>query len=265
MEFAEQAPRIGEFENIILKRDGRVAVLILNRPHVLNALSLATHTEMFEALRIIRDSSEIRVLVITGAGRGFCSGDDMKEADPRIMPWEKETDVAWHNIVREMRALPQPIIAAVNGVAVGAGSGLVLGSDIRIASEEARFGDIFIQRGICGGAYLLTQAVGPAKARELIYTGDIIDAETARELGIFNQVVPKEDLEPNVMTLAKRLAKGPPKALALSKAAIDQVAGMGLDEGLRTEEIAKLKSLKTSEIMEGVSAFVDKRNIDFGG
>ena len=264
MEFAEQAQSLGEFDNLVLKRDGAIAVLILNRPHVLNALSNATHTEIFEALRITRDTAGVRVLVITRAGRGFCSGDDMKEGDPRIIPWEKETDVAWHNIVRAMRALPQPIIAAVNGVAVGAGSGLVLGCDIRIASEEARFGDIFIQRGICGGAYLLTQAVGPAKARELIYTGDIIDAETARGLGIFNDVVPKEALEPTVMALARRIAAGPPKALALSKAAIDEVAGMGLDEGLRTEEKAKLRSLKTSEVMEGVSAFVDKRKIDFG-
>lgn len=263
MAFAEQGQSLGEFENIILKRDGGVAVLILNRPHVLNALSNSTHTEIFEALHITRDTPELRVLVLTGAGRGFCSGDDMKEADPRIIPWEKEVDVAWHNIVREMRALPQPIIAAVNGVAVGAGSGLVLGSDIRIASEEARFGDIFIQRGIAGGAYLLTQTVGPAKARELIFTGDIVDAETALKLGIFNHVVPKDELESTVMTLARRLADGPAQALALSKAAIDQVMGMGLDEGLRTEEIAKLKSLKTQEVQEGVTAFVDKRPVDF--
>lgn len=266
MAFEERGTAIAEFETIVLRRDGAVAVAVLNRPEVLNALALVTHKELFAVLKIMRESDDLRVLVLTGAGRGFCSGDDMKESDPRdgVVPPEEEVEIVWHDIVREMRALPKPVIAAVNGVAVGAGSGLVLGSDVRIASERGRYGDIFIQRGIAGGAYLLTRAVGPARALELIYTGDIIDADEAYRIGIFNKVVPHDALEETTMALAHRLASGPAEALALSKAAVDAVIGVGLDDGLRIEEAAKLASLKTQDVREGIMAFVDKRDSDFG-
>src|SRR5689334_13301472 len=155
----------------------------------------------------------------------------MKESDPRdgSLPPELETEIVWHNIVREMRALPKPVIAAVNGIACGAGSGLVLGSDIRIASDQARFADIFIRRGIAGGAYLLTRTVGAARSLELIMTGDIIDAQEAQRLGIFNRVVPAAALLPTALELADRLAAGPSEALALSKAAVYEVQDMDLD------------------------------------
>jgi 2-(1,2-epoxy-1,2-dihydrophenyl)acetyl-CoA isomerase len=258
-------PAGAAFEHIVLRRDEAVATIVLNRPHVLNAMTIRMHGEIFEALRRVREDAAVRVLVLTGAGRAFCAGDDMKESDPRdgIAPPEKETEIVWHNIVRQLRALPKPVIAAVNGVAVGAGSGLVLACDIRIASESARFGDIFIRRGIAGGAYLLTRAVGQARALELIYTGDIIDAREAHRLGIFNRVVPAEALEAETMALARRLAAGPAQAMALSKAAVEQVFTLGLDEGLRVEEAAKLQSLKSAEVREGIMAFVDKRNATF--
>jgi 2-(1,2-epoxy-1,2-dihydrophenyl)acetyl-CoA isomerase len=200
-------------------------------------------------------------MVLTGAGRGFCAGDDMKESDPRdgALPPELETEIVWHNIVRQMRALPKPVIAAVNGIACGAGSGLVLGSDIRIASDQARFADIFIRRGIAGGAYLLTRTIGAARSLELIMTGDIIDAQEAYRLGIFNRVVPAPTLLPTALDLAERLAAGPSESLALSKEAVYAVQDMDLDSGLRAEEAAKLKSLKSQEVREGIMAFVDKR------
>lgn len=253
------------FRTILFKRDGAVATVVLNRPQVLNAMSMEMHRELFEAIRIVRDDASIRVLMLTGAGRGFCAGDDMKESDPRdgACPPEKEVEIVWHNIVRELRRLPKPVLAAVNGVAVGAGSGLVLGCDIRIASDKAQFGDIFIRRGIAGGSYLLTRAAGRAKALELIFTGDIVDAHEAHRLGIFNQVVPADQLEAVTMALAQRLARGPAQAMALSKAAVEQVANMDLDEGLRCEEASKLESLKTAEVREGIMAFVDKRGARF--
>ena len=128
-----------DFRNILFERAGAVAILTLNRPYALNAMTVATHKEIFKALAMVREDASIRVLILTGAGRAFCSGDDMKESDPRDgdMPPEKEVEIVWHNIIREMRALPKPIIAAVNGIACGAGSGLVLGCDIRIASDRA--------------------------------------------------------------------------------------------------------------------------------
>jgi 2-(1,2-epoxy-1,2-dihydrophenyl)acetyl-CoA isomerase len=254
-----------KYQDLIFERDGAVAVVTLNRPNVLNALSSSLHKQLFAALREIEDDPNIRAVILTGAGRGFCAGDDMKESDPRdgTLPVELETEIVWHNIVRAMRAMPKPIIAAVNGIACGAGSGLVLGSDIRIASDEARFADIFIRRGIAGGAYLLTKTIGPARSLEMIMTGDIIDAHEAHRLGIFNRVVPAAQLMPAALELASRLAQGPALALALSKTAVYEVQDMDLDTGLRVEEQSKLKSLKSKEVQEGIIAFVDKRSARF--
>jgi 2-(1,2-epoxy-1,2-dihydrophenyl)acetyl-CoA isomerase len=250
---------------LTFEQKGATALVTLNRPEVLNALSSALHKELFAALRQVRETPDIRAMVLTGAGRGFCAGDDMKESDPRdgSLPVELETEIVWHNIVRDMRALPKPVIAAVNGIACGAGSGLCLGADIRIASDQARFADIFIRRGITGGAYLLTRTIGAARSLELIMTGDIIDANEALRLGIFNRVVPAAKLLPTALALADRLAAGPAEALALSKQAVYAVQDMDLDTGLRAEEAAKLKSLKLEEVQEGIKAFNDKRKARF--
>jgi 2-(1,2-epoxy-1,2-dihydrophenyl)acetyl-CoA isomerase len=251
--------------DVLFTRKGAIATLQLNRPQKLNALTLAMHEAIFEGLRAVRQDPLLKVLILTGTGRAFCAGDDMGESDPRtgVVPPEKETELAWHNIVREMRATPKPIIAAVNGLCCGAGGGLMLGADIRIAAESARYADIFIQRGIAGGAYLLTQLVGTGKALELIFTGDFIDAPEAHRLGIFNQVVPDTDLMQATVSLAERLANGPSQALGYSKLAVYQAAILPLNEGLRTEEMAKLVTLRGAEVREGISAFNDKRRSAF--
>jgi 2-(1,2-epoxy-1,2-dihydrophenyl)acetyl-CoA isomerase len=213
----------------------------------------------------VRQDKTIKVLVITGTGRAFCAGDDMKESDPRdgVVPPEAETEIAWHNMIREMRGMPKPVIAAVNGLACGAGGGLVLGCDIRFASETARFADIFIRRGIPGGAYLLTQAVGTAKALELIFTGDFVDAQEGCRLGIFNRVVPADRLMAETMAFARRLAEGPSEGIGYSKLAVYQVAHAALSDGLRGEEFAKLAGLRGAEVREGIAAFNDRRRAEF--
>ena len=185
----------------------------------------------------------------------------MGESDPRtgIVPPEAETELAWHNIIREMRGTPKPILAAVNGLCCGAGGGLMLGADIRFAGETASYADIFIQRGIAGGAYLLTQLVGTGKALELIFTGDFIDAPEAHRLGIFNHVVPDDKLMQTTLAFAERLASGPGQALGYSKLAVYQAANLPLNEGLRTEEMAKLVTLRGAEVREGITSFNDKR------
>jgi 2-(1,2-epoxy-1,2-dihydrophenyl)acetyl-CoA isomerase len=218
------------------------------------------HAAIFEALRAARTRSSIKALVLTGTGRAFCAGDDMGESDPRtgILPPETETEISWHNMIREMRSLPKPVIAAVNGLACGAGSGLVLGCDIRIAAETATFADIFTRRGIAGGAYLLTQTVGTAKALELIFTGDFINAAEALQLGIFNRVVATESVLTEAVSFARRLAVGPAQAYAFSKLAVYQCSNMNLNEGLRTEEFAKICCLRGGEVREGIAAFNDK-------
>lgn len=253
------------FEDAILTREEPVAVLRLNRPAKLNALTLEMHAAIFASLKIFRDDSSLKVLIMTGTGRAFCSGDDMKESDPRdgVVPPEAEVELAWHNIVREMRAIRKPIIAAMNGLACGAGGGLALGADLRFASEEARFADIFTRRGIAGGAYLLTQLVGTGKSLELIFSGEFVDAAEGHRIGIFNRVVPAARLMDETMAFAQKLAAGPSEAYGYSKLAVYQAAHLHLNEGLRTEELAKLCTLRGAEVKEGISAFNDKRGSAF--
>lgn len=252
-------------EHVDFHRDGGIAIMRLNRPKKLNALTLEMHEAIFASLREVRRNPEIRVLVITGTGRAFCAGDDMGESDPRdgVIPPETETEIAWHNMIREMQTIPKPVIAAVNGLACGAGGGLMLGADIRFASEEARYADIFINRGIPGGAYLLTKAVGTGKALEIIFTGEFIDAAECYRLGIFNRVVPADKLMDEALAFAKKLAAGPMQALGYSKLAVYQAADQSMNEGLRTEELAKLVALRGAEVREGIIAFNDKRASTF--
>jgi 2-(1,2-epoxy-1,2-dihydrophenyl)acetyl-CoA isomerase len=262
---AELSSSKGEFEDVVFTRQGKIATLRLNRPKKLNALTLAMHKAIFDGLRTFRHDSALRVLILTGTGRAFCAGDDMGESDPRtgVVPPEAETELAWHNIVREMRATPKPILAAVNGLCCGAGGGLMLGADIRFAAASARYADIFIQRGIAGGAYLITQIVGTGKALELIFTGDFIDAPEAFRLGIFNRVIPDPDLMKETLEFAERLANGPSQAQGYSKLAVYQAANLPLNEGLRAEEMAKLVTLRGAEVQEGISSFNDKRGSAF--
>jgi len=252
-------------DHVLLDCEQGVATMTLNRPDKLNALTLEMHGAIFKVLADVRKDPDIRVLVITGTGRAFCAGDDMKESDPRdgILPPEAETEISWHNMVRAMRGMPKPVIAAVNGLACGAGSGLVLGADIRFAADSARFADIFTRRGIAGGAYLLTQTVGTAKALELIFTGEFIDANEALKLGIFNRVVPADALLSETKAFASRLAAGPSEAYAYSKHSVYQCATLSLNEGLRVEEFSKLCCLRGSEVKEGITAFNDKRRVQF--
>ena len=251
--------------HVRFSREGAIAIVRLDRPAKLNALTLAMHDGLLEALRLFRTSAELKVLILTGTGRAFCAGDDMQESDPRdgAVPPEAETELAWHNIVRAMRAIPKPVIAAVNGLACGAGGGLMLGADIRIGSQSARYADIFIRRGIAGGAYLLTQIVGAGKAMELIWTGDFIEADECYRLGIFNRLVPADQLMDEALALARRLAEGPAQGIGFSKHAVYQAAHLPLNEGLRTEEMAKLVTLRGSEVREGITSFNDKRRAAF--
>jgi 2-(1,2-epoxy-1,2-dihydrophenyl)acetyl-CoA isomerase len=251
--------------DIEFSKQGPIGILTLSRPQKLNALTLAMHTVIFDTLRKFRADKSFKTLVLTGTGRAFCAGDDMNESDPRtglVLP-EDETEIAWHNMVRQMRSIPKPIIAAVNGLACGAGGGLLLASDIRIASEKAQFADIFIRRGIPGGSCLLARAVGTARALELIFTGDFIDAAEGQRIGIFNRVVPAENLMNEALSFATRLANGPSESIGLSKLAVYASEGLSLSDALRMEEFSKLSGLRSREVAEGIAAFNDKRKAAF--
>jgi 2-(1,2-epoxy-1,2-dihydrophenyl)acetyl-CoA isomerase len=253
-------------------KDG-VATLTLNRPERLNALGDTLRDDLHDALERAGGDPAVRAIVITGAGRGFCSGGDVKamhEAHEtrrqrslldRVAPSRDRT-------LQLMRDVPQPIIAAVNGPAAGAGMNLALGCDIRIASTAAKFGQAFVRRGLhpdWGGTYFLPRLVGTARACELIFTGDLIGAEEAYRLGIVNAVVSPEELMPAAHALAGKIAAGPPIAIRLAKRAIYRNAEADLRTSLEFETFAQNICSETEDAREGARAFVEKRPPKFQG
>jgi len=253
------------YKDILLERRGAVALLTINRPERLNALSVETWREMAAALaQMARE--EVRALIITGVGRGFCSGIDMAEIlDPQRGP-EKISTV--FSIPARLVAFPKPIIAAVNGVAIGDGLALALLCDIRIASEFARFAAGFITRGlvtILGCTYLLPRAVGLGRALELMYTGDVIDAGEALQLGLVHKVVPHEGLMEEALSLAERIAKGPPLAISRAKKLAYLSQGPPVTEHIELEGRFQRVCMMSQDFQEGIRSFLEKREPLFRG
>ena len=251
----------------------RIATLTLNRPERLNALGDTLREDLYDAVTKCAADPNVRVLVITGAGRGFCSGGDVKSMSERDQSGEAQPPSAWFGMIRDriilaMRDCPRPIIAAVNGAAAGAGMNLALACDMRIASSAAKFSQIFVKRGIhpdWGGTYFLPRIVGTAKACELLFTGDTIDAAEALKLGIVNAVVAPEELMPEAYKLARKIADGPPVAIQGAKRAIYHNQEVDLRAALEFETFAQSVSRQTEDAKEGVRAFVEKRAPVFRG
>lgn len=250
-----------------------IATLTLNRPERLNALGDTLRQDLHDALTRASDDPAIRVIILTGAGRGFCSGGDVKAMNEakesgrsqalldKVAPSRDQTILA-------IRDAPKPIIAAVNGPAAGAGMNLALACDIRIASTTARFGETFVKRGLhvdWGGTYFLPRIVGMAKACELIFTGEIIDAAEALRLGMVSQVVAPEKLMLTVQELAHKIAAGPPIAIRLAKRALYRSQDSDLRSALEFETYAQNICRDTEDATEGIRAFVEKRAPSFQG
>jgi enoyl-CoA hydratase/carnithine racemase len=253
-------------------KDG-IATLTLNRPERLNALGDTLRDDLHDALTRAVDDSAVRVIVITGAGKGFCSGGDVKamhDAKERGAgrPVLDKVAPSRDRTLLLMRDAPQPIIAAVNGAAAGAGMNLALGCDIRLASTTARFGETFVKRGLhvdWGGTYFLPRLVGMAKACELIFTGEMIGAEEALRLGIVSAVHPPEELMPATRELARKIADGPPLAIRLAKRALYHGENTDLRSALEFETFAQNVCSETEDAKEGIRAFVEKRPPTFHG
>ncbi len=259
------------YNTIILTKDEGVATLTLNRPEVLNAWNGEMGTEALHALEEIRGDNEVRVLVITGAGRGFSSGADLSPG-ARTEKAGRTTLSTLPGVVTvayTLHNLDRPTIAAVNGVAVGAGFGVALACDIRIASEQARFSQIFVKRAIVpdtGSTYFLTKLVGTAKACELMFTGDFVDAAEAERLGIVNKVVPHEELMNEAQALAKRIASGPPLTIELIKRAVYKgFLESDLARQVHFEMYLNQLAHTTEDYKEGVTSFLEKREPKFMG
>jgi 2-(1,2-epoxy-1,2-dihydrophenyl)acetyl-CoA isomerase len=253
-------------------QDG-IATLTLNRPERLNALGDTLRDDLYDAIVRSSNAPEVRVIIITGAGRGFCSGGDVKamneaQVQGRTRPLLEKVAPLRDRVVLAMRDAPQPIIAAVNGPAAGAGMNLALACDMRIASTTAKFGETFVKRGLhvdWGGTYFLPRLVGMAKACELIFTGRVIDAAEALALGIVSQVVPSDALLPTVLTLARAIADGPPIAIRLAKRALYHNQDVDLRAALEFETYAQNICADTDDAKEGIRAFVEKRAPQFQG
>ena len=249
--------------------DGRVATLTLDRPSALNALTVPVKVALRETLEALARDRAVRAVILTGAGRAFCAGQDLAERDePDAAPLEVEVRERYNPIIRAIRSMGQPVIAAVNGVAAGAGASIAFACDIRIAAEEARFALAFGRIGLVpdsGATWFLPRLVGPAKAAELALIGDPVDAGEALRLGLVSRVVPSDRLLTEAHGLAERLADGAPLALALTKEALQRAATIDLDEALEGE--AKLQGIAgaSSDHAEGLAAFREKRPPRFTG
>jgi 2-(1,2-epoxy-1,2-dihydrophenyl)acetyl-CoA isomerase len=262
------------FEKLLYEVAEGIATITLNRPERLNALDYALKDEVLHALEIAARDDDVRVLILTGAGRAFCAGADIQDVllrgfDMDPVTRERQEVRDFNELVRAMRHLEKPIIAAVNGAAVGGGCCLVLAADIRIAAPTARFGMVFVRLGLSsadmGGTFLLPRLIGLAQASELLLTGEIIDAERAERLGLVNRLVSPEQLMPTARAFAERLAAGPPVGLALTKRALNRSLGMDITEHLDYEAYVQSKCMLTADHREGVEAFMSKRAPRFRG
>ena len=256
------------YETLLIERRGRVAVITINRPTKLNALNIQTRAEGAAALDELREDESVRVVVITGAGeKAFVAGADIAEFEGRTAVTQRDV-MTGRSLFTAVDTFPKPVIAMINGFCLGGGCELALSCDIRVASDTARFGQPEINLGIIpggGGTQRLTRLVGEGKAMELILTGDMIDAQTAYNLGLVNLVVPAADLEAKTMEMANRIAEKSPVALRMAKEAVKTAARANLDEGLRREIDLFALTFSSEDKDEGVRAFLEKRKPDFKG
>jgi enoyl-CoA hydratase/carnithine racemase len=255
------------------EESGAVATLTLDRPAALNALTFDVYRELTDTFRGLAVRSDVRAVVLTGTGRAFCTGGDVKEI---IGPLLQRDPEGLHeftrltcDLVRAMRAAPQPVVASLNGTAAGAGAILAIASDLRIAADTARIAFLFVKVGLSGAdmgaAHLLPRLIGLGRATELLMTGDFVDADEALRIGLYNRVVPVERLAEETAAVVDRLVKGPAPGLAATKAALAREMHLDLDTALREEARIQAELMRGPDFREGFQAFVEKRPPRFRG
>jgi 2-(1,2-epoxy-1,2-dihydrophenyl)acetyl-CoA isomerase len=251
-----------------LTRDGGVLTITLNRPDVLNALNRELHGGLFDALEQARTDGAVRAVVITGAGRGFCVGQDLQEFSSGAGDVAENLRANYHRNVLAIRALEKPVIAAVNGAAAGAGMSLALACDVRIAGESASFVPAFIKIGLVpdsGGTWLVRRLLGAARAFEWLTTGRRLSAGEARDWGLVSEVVPDEELAVRMNEVAQLYAAMPTRAVWQTKRLLDAAETTTFAKQLELEAAAQAEQTQTPDFREGVAAFLQKREASFTG
>lgn len=251
----------------------QVGIITFTRPDTLNSLTFEVYTELRDLFFALEREPSVRAVVITGEGRGFCSGGDqhaiIAELFKRDMPGLVDFTRMTCDLIKNIRALRKPVIAALNGTAAGAGAVIALASDLRVASDKAKLGFLFVKVGLAGAdmgaAYLLPKVVGLSRATELLMLGDVIDAATAEKYGLFNRVVPPEKVLEEALALAKRLASGPTFALGMTKELLNGELNADLYGALDNEARAQAVCMQTVDFKEAYQAFSNKRAPVFQG
>lgn len=257
-----------DYENIIYEVSDRIATITLNRPDAYNATTDELYQELQHALGVIAADQDVGCVIITGAGKGFCAGADLKARKDDMTPLQRRVRHRWilRDILEPLFRLEKPVIAAVNGAAAGAGFNIALACDFVVASDKASFMQAFAKVGLVpdlGGLYLLGRVIGINKAKELCFTARKVPAEEAKALGIVNHVVPHDDLMRTAREIAATIAAGSPTAMAMTKTLLDKSTNATLDQMLEFESYAQTIAYLTPEYEEGVQAFREKRAPDF--
>ncbi len=262
---------------VLLERDDHVAIVTLNRPERLNALNGQIHDEFEATLGELNRDPEVRCVVITGSGRAFCAGADMKELAPLFEDQEWEQSPEHHRlslrrggqrIMHAVRRMEVPTIAMVNGVAVGGGFDLVATCDMAVGSENARFMVAYVRRGLfpdLGGFWTLPRVVGPRKAIQLMATADFLEADEAKEIGLLNELVPHEKLRDETLAMAHRIAANPPIAVRLSKMLMWRGLQLDYDTAMEWSASATALTEMSADHHESVRAFLEKRDAHYEG
>lgn len=249
------------------EENGRVATITLSRPERLNALTFDIYGALRDLFAQLRDRADLHAIVLTGEGRGFCSGGDVEDIIGKLLDMDDkqllEFTTMTCDVIRNMRACPQPIVAALNGTVAGAGSALALASDFRLAAPEAKVAFLFVKAGLSaadmGACLLLPRIVGLGRATELLMLGDAIPAEEAHRIGLYHRIVPREKLMDEARALAERLAAGPALGLAVTKETLDAQLSMTLSEALAWDARIQAMCMTSPDFREAYLAFTEKR------
>ena len=256
------------YKNILVDIHGATALVTFNRPAVLNAMNTETVQELGSAITELEQNQVVRVIMVTGAGRSFIAGADILEMSSKTPDLAREYSELGHRVMQQMQSLKKPVIAAINGFALGGGTEVVLSCDFSIASDQAKFGLPETILGVIpgwGATQRAARLIGIARTKELIFTGEIIDARRALEIGLINRVVPHEQLMDTALGLAQKIAEQGPLALAMAKKIINEGVEKNLMDACRLETDAFCSLFISKDQKEGMKAFLEKRKPQFSG